>query len=178
MPSYHAIIIAGALMISTAGAIMVLDRYEVARPFSSMMFNRFDLWTGRVETCSSFYDNKIYCGSDLVQIAQEALDTAHLAANNRFLSLGYSQEDIDHWPTPVLETARSLVGNGSSNERLEEFLSGCAANGENNDVPPCCQLTGDNEHSCRPSRAAPGRLAAGRLSQRTGRRGRLMASSL
>jgi hypothetical protein len=77
MRTYH-VIIGGALMISTAGAIMVLDRYEVAQPFSSMMFNRLDLWAGRVETCSSFYDNKTYCGSDLVQIAQEALDRAHL----------------------------------------------------------------------------------------------------
>jgi hypothetical protein len=80
MRTYH-VIIGGALMISTAGAIMVLEPLRGCPTVwlnNAIMFNRFDLWAGRVETCSSFYDNKTYCGSDLVQIAQEALDTAHL----------------------------------------------------------------------------------------------------
>jgi hypothetical protein len=67
MRADHAIFISGALIaMSAGGALMVIDRYEVSQPFNPMMFNRFDLWTGRVERCSSFYNNRTYCGSNLV----------------------------------------------------------------------------------------------------------------
>ena len=151
MRPYHAIIIAGALVATSAGgSIIVINRYEVTQPLNPITFNRSDLRTGRVEACSSIYDNKTYCASDLVQIAQEALDAAHLAANKRFLSLGYSQEDIDHWPTSLLEAARNLVGNGGSNERLKELLSECTPNGQNSDALPWCRFTAYNQQSLRP----------------------------
>jgi hypothetical protein len=121
--TYQAIIIAGALIaISSGGAIMFINRYEVAQPFTPQLFNRFDRWTGRVELCSSFYDEKTYCGSELRRVADEAANAEHLAANKTFLSLGYTQEEIDRWPAHVLDGARNIVGNGGTKAHLIEFL--------------------------------------------------------
>jgi hypothetical protein len=123
MRSYHAIIIAGALIaISSGGAFMLINRYEVSQPFDPHLFNRFDRWTGRAELCSPFYDEKTYCGSALTRVVAEAANVEHLAANKTFLSLGYSQEEIDHWPESVITGARNIIGNGGTKARLIKFL--------------------------------------------------------
>jgi hypothetical protein len=123
MRTNQAIIVVGLLVaIAAGGAIMLINRYEVGQPFDPMMFNRFDRWTGRAEICSSFYDEKTYCGRDLKRRAQEGVEALHLAANKKFLSLGYTQEEIERWPANVLDGARNIVGNGGSEEHLNEFL--------------------------------------------------------
>jgi hypothetical protein len=123
MRTYQAIIAAGILIaISSVGAILFINRYEVAQPFNSQLFNRFDRWTGRVEFCSSYYDEKTYCGSDLQRRADEAVNAEHLVANNTFLILGYTQEEINNWPKSVLEGARNIVGNSGSKSSLADFL--------------------------------------------------------
>jgi hypothetical protein len=123
MRTHQAIIIAGILIaVSSGGAILLINRYEVSQPFDPKLFNRFDRWTGRAELCSSYYDEKTYCGPDLRRRVDEAANAAHLLANNTFLSLGYTQEEINGWPTAVLEGARNIVGNGGSKSNLAEFL--------------------------------------------------------
>lgn len=124
MRTNQAIIVAGALIaFSTGGAILLVNRYEVAQPFNPILFTRLDRWTGQVETCGSIYDNKTYCGRDLVRRNQQAIDADHLAANERFLALGYTQHEINLWPASIIEQARNLVGNGGSDTRLVEFLN-------------------------------------------------------
>jgi hypothetical protein len=123
MRTYQAIIVAGALIaISSGGAIMLINRYEVVQPFTPPMFNRFDRWTGRVEVCSSVYDEKTYCGTELLRRTNDAIETEHLAANQTLLDLGYTQEEIDHWPASVLTGARNIIGNGGTKARVIEFL--------------------------------------------------------
>jgi hypothetical protein len=121
--TYQAILIAGILIaISSGGAILFVNRYEVGQPFDPTLFNRFDRWTGRVEVCSSIYDDKTYCGVELNRRANEAVNAAHLAANKTFLRLGYTQEEIDRWPESVLDGARNIVGNGGSVSTLTDYL--------------------------------------------------------
>jgi hypothetical protein len=122
MRTYQAIIVAGALIaISSGGAIMLTNRYEVSQPFEPSLFKRLDRWTGRVELCSSLYDEKTYCGSELSRRADEAVKADHVSANNIFLSFGYTQEEIDRWPTYELGLARNLVMNGGSKADLAKF---------------------------------------------------------
>jgi hypothetical protein len=54
--------------------------------------------------------------------SQAALDAEHRIANSVFLSLGYSQEQIDRWPKTVVELARNLVANGGDREVLVALL--------------------------------------------------------
>jgi hypothetical protein len=123
MRTHQAIIIAGILIaVLSGGAILLINRYEVSQPFDPKLFNRFDRWTGRAELCSSYYDEKTYCGPDLRRRVDEAANAAHLLANSTFLSLGYTQEEINGWPNAVLEGARNIVGNGGSKSNLAEFL--------------------------------------------------------
>jgi hypothetical protein len=126
MRTYQALIIAGTL-VAISATTAIITRYEVTQPFNPVMFTRYDRWTGRVEMCSSLYDNKTYCGSDMLRRAEAAVDMQHVAANKRFLSLGYSQEEIDHWSRD-LDRARNMAGNGSSDEAIRRFISACAAN--------------------------------------------------
>ena len=122
MRSYHAIIVAGLLIaISSGGAIMFVNRYEVSQPFDPNLFKRFDRWTGRVELCSSHYDEKTYCGSELSRRADESVKADHVTANNIFLSFGYTQEEINHWPDYQLGLARNLVLNGGSKADMAKF---------------------------------------------------------
>jgi len=37
-----------------------------------------------------------------IERADEAVNAAHLVADNTFLSLGYTQEEINNWPNSVL----------------------------------------------------------------------------
>ena len=100
--SYQAILIAGILIaISSGTAILLINRYEVSQPFDPKLFYRFDRWTSRVELCSSFYDEKTYCGSELNRRVNEAVNAEHVAANKTFLRLGYTKEEIDRWPESV-----------------------------------------------------------------------------
>jgi hypothetical protein len=122
MRSYHAIIVAGVLIaISSGGAIMLVNRYEVSQPFDQNFFKRLDRWTGRVELCSSLYDEKTYCGSELSRRADEAVKADYVAANNIFLSFGYTQEEINRWPDNQLGLARNLILNGGSKADMARF---------------------------------------------------------
>ena len=123
MRTHQAIIIAGILIaVSSGSAILIINRYQVSQPFDPQLFNRFDRWTGQVELCSSIYEDKTYCGSELKQRLDEGVKAEHLVANSTFLSLGYTQEEIDRWPNYVLEGARNIVGNGGSVSTLADFL--------------------------------------------------------
>jgi hypothetical protein len=123
MRTYQAINVGGILIaISSGGAIVLINRYEVSQPFDPSLFNRFDRWTGRVELCSSIYDNKTYCGSELNRRNDEAVNVQYRAANDVFLNLGYTQEEINNWPKFVLEGARNIVGNGGSQSAVSNFL--------------------------------------------------------
>jgi hypothetical protein len=73
--------------------------------------------------CSSYYDERTYCGKDLISRADEAVRAEHAFANEMFLSWGYSQDEINHWPQHVLDGARNMVGNGGrSKDDLERLL--------------------------------------------------------
>jgi hypothetical protein len=61
------------IAVSVGGAILVTNRYQVSQPFNPFMFTRLDRWTGKVETCSSIYDNTTYCGHALSQRNNKAL---------------------------------------------------------------------------------------------------------
>jgi hypothetical protein len=125
MRTYQAIIVAGFLIaIASGGAILLINRYEVSQPFEPSLYNRFDRWTGRVELCSSYYDGKTYCGLELSGRVDEAVNAEKLVANQKFLSLGYSQEEINNWPKSVQDGARNIVGNGGSMSSLAEYLKG------------------------------------------------------
>lgn len=123
MRIYQAIIVAGLLIgVSTGGVFAWMYRYDVAHPFNLMMFQRYDRWTGRVELCSTMFDQDTYCGPALKRRADEAVQVRYTSANIVFRTLGYSQEQIDHWPQSVLEQARNIVGNGGGNSDVAKFL--------------------------------------------------------
>src|SRR5271156_1805833 len=112
MRDYQAILIAGALIaVCSGGAILWTNRYQIDQPFEPLMFKRYDRWTGRVELCSSLYDEKTYCGDELVRRSDEAVRAAHAYANEKFRSWGYSQDEINGWPEHVLDGARNMVAN-------------------------------------------------------------------
>jgi hypothetical protein len=125
MRNYRAILIAGALVaICSGGAIMWTNRYQIDQPFQSLLFKRYDRWTGRVEFCSSFYDNKTYCGEDLARRKDEGRRALYGYANEKFLSWGYSQDQINRWPQNVLDGARKMVANsGGSKAALDDWLN-------------------------------------------------------
>ncbi len=124
MRNSHAIIVAGALLaVCSGGAIMWTNRYQIDQPFEPLLFRRYDRWTGRVEICSSYYDNKTYCGEELTRRTDEAVRAQHTYANEKFLSWGYSQDEINRWPQNVLDGARNMVANsGGSKAALDDWL--------------------------------------------------------
>src|SRR5215813_9722454 len=70
----RAIIVAVLLIaVFCGGAIMWVNRYEVAEQFNPNLFERYDRWTGRVELCSSYFDGKTYCGFELERRAGQAI---------------------------------------------------------------------------------------------------------
>jgi hypothetical protein len=123
MRTHQAIIVAGVLVAASTGAAIIwINRYQVGQPFNPVMFTRYDRWTGRLEACSSYYDGKTYCGSDLARHTQEAIDAERLAANKVFRDFGYSQKEMDRWPKHILEQAQNIVRNGGSKDALDEFM--------------------------------------------------------
>jgi len=110
------------IAISVGSAIMLTNHYEVAQPFNPMMFSRLNRWTGHVELCSSIYDQTTYCGPAMYQRNEKALAEEHAAENQKFLSYGYTQEEIESWPAHVLDGARNIVGNGGIKETLDEWI--------------------------------------------------------
>jgi hypothetical protein len=70
-----------------------------------------------------YYDNKTYCGEELTRRSDEAIGAQYAHANEKFLSWGYSQDEIDHWPQSVLDGARNMVANsGGSKAALDDWL--------------------------------------------------------
>jgi hypothetical protein len=119
-----AILVSGLLIaFCSGGAILWTNRYQIDQPFEPTLFKRYDRWTGRIELCSSYYDERTYCGTELSRRADEGVRAEHAYANKKFLSWGYSQEQIDSWPEHVLQGARNSVGNGGgSAESLKKWL--------------------------------------------------------
>jgi hypothetical protein len=103
---------------------MWVNRYEITPSFDPMLFNRHDRWTGGVELCATYFDEKMYCGAELRARANQAIKARQDAANLTFRKLGYSQDQIEHWPKDVLEDARRMVGNGVDDDEVAEFLKG------------------------------------------------------
>jgi hypothetical protein len=117
------IVVIGLLIAVSAGAaILITNRYQVSEPFRPSMFTRFNRWTGKVEQCSSIYDDTTYCGSALSQRIQTALNAEHEAEHQTFLRYGYTQEQIDRWPPNVLDKARNIVGNGGDKAMLDDMI--------------------------------------------------------
>jgi hypothetical protein len=113
----------GALIaLSVGSAIMLTNHYQVSQPFTPTMFTRLDRWTGRVERCSSMYDEKTYCGSDLERRIKEAIDAEHAAEYQKFLSYGYTPKEIEGWPQNKLDGARNIVSNGGDNATLDTWI--------------------------------------------------------
>lgn len=114
---------AGLLTAVSVGAtILITNRYQVSQPFTPSMFTRFDRWSGRVEVCSSVYDNTTYCGNALSRRNHAALDAEHEAEYQALLRYGYTQEQIDRWSPNVLDTARNIVGNGGDKAMLDNLI--------------------------------------------------------
>lgn len=123
MRTYQAILLAGAVIaVCSSSAILWAERYQINQPFEPMLFKRYDRWTGRVELCSSSYDQTTYCGTELVVKSDGAVRALHASANRKFLASGYSQEEISRWSPNVLEGARNIVRNGGSEGTLKEFV--------------------------------------------------------
>lgn len=117
------IVAVGVLIaVSVGAAILITNRYQVSQPFTPSMFTRFDRWTGKVELCSSIYDDTTYCGRALSQRNKTALNSEHEAEHQAFLKYGYTQDQIDHWPPIVLEMARNIVGNGGDKAALDSMI--------------------------------------------------------
>jgi hypothetical protein len=123
MSTPKAIIAMGVLIaLSAGGAIMLTNRYQVSQPFDPRMFTRFDRWFGRVEICSSYYDETTYCGAALSRRTQEGVDAANEAEYQKFLEYGYTQAQIANWPPHVLDVARNIVGNGGDKAALDNWI--------------------------------------------------------
>jgi hypothetical protein len=110
------------IALSSGGAIMLTNRYQVSEPFEPAMFTRFDGWTGHAEVCSSYYDERTYCALALKRRIQQELDAEHEAAYQKFLAYGHTQEEIERWPAHVLDGARNIVLNGGSKDTLDKWI--------------------------------------------------------
>jgi hypothetical protein len=118
----YAIIGAGTLVALSIAAVLWTTRYEVAQPFDPTLFRRYDRWTGRVEICSSMFDERTYCGPALKQRADEAVQADDATARKALLSYGFTEEEIDHWPKYVFEGARNAILNGGSKSSIDDWL--------------------------------------------------------
>src|SRR5205809_433949 len=112
------------ILIGVAGgaAILLSTRYQLGGASDPNMFTRFDLWTGHLEYCSSYFDDKTYCGNALETRVQQWNEVNSQLAHRRFRDYGYSEEQIEAWPSQLLSRARNLVTNGGSKSELDRLI--------------------------------------------------------
>lgn len=109
MRTPHAILAAGALIaVSSAGTILYINRYEIAQPFDPQFFKRYDRWTGRVEYCSSMYDNKTYCGPELFRRSQQLSTRKTRMQTGCFSASATHSNRLINWPRPLSELCETL----------------------------------------------------------------------
>jgi hypothetical protein len=117
-----AILAAGILAALSTAAILWATRYEVAQPFDPKLFHRYDRWTGRVETCSSYFDRRTYCDSALTQRADQAVRADNARVMQTLRGWGYSENEINSWPKHVFEEVRNGVLNGNDKSATDDWL--------------------------------------------------------
>jgi hypothetical protein len=122
MRTSFAILTAGILVALSTVAILWTTRYEVAQPFDPKLFHRYDRWTGRIETCSSYFDERTYCGFALGQRADQAVQADNERAMQTLRNWGYSENEIKSWPKHVFEEVRNGVLNGDDKSAIENWL--------------------------------------------------------
>jgi hypothetical protein len=125
LTTLHMVIIAVGVLIaaSVGGAIMLTFRYQVESVDPDLpMFTRFDRWTGKVEQCTSYYEDRTYCGAAMLQRLQQDNDAQHAKEEQTLRALGYTQKEIESWPPYVLDGARNIARISGDKGRIDEWL--------------------------------------------------------